>query len=145
MPVSSTSLQWRPRLWILCRGWCSRLLTTASKIVRPHPSFNCNQLLTTNTAGIPIPKLVGSKTSVYTGCFTTDYHIQLTKDPLSIPTYAATGTGGSILANRISWFFGLQGPSVNLDSACSSSGMAVDMACQSLRNGDTKMVSEFQS
>ena len=84
-------------------------------------------------------ELLGSNTSVYTGCFTTDYLIQLTKDPLTIPTYAATGTGASILANRISWFFDLNGPSVNLDSACSSSGMALDLACENLRNGSTKM------
>ncbi|OAG03244.1 uncharacterized protein CC84DRAFT_1251427 [Paraphaeosphaeria sporulosa] len=90
-------------------------------------------------AGIPMHDLVGSNTSVYTGCFTTDYLIQLTKDPLAIPTYAATGTGASILANRISWFFDLKGPSVNMDSACSSSGMALDLACENLRNGSTRM------
>lgn len=87
-------------------------------------------------------ELVGSKTSVYTGCFTPDYLIQLSKDPLTIPTYAATGTGASILANRISWFFDLKGPSVNMDSACSSSGMALDLACENLRNGSTEMVSQ---
>lgn len=92
-------------------------------------------------AGIPLEKLVGSNTSCYTGCFTTDYLIQLTKDPATIPTYAATGTGASILANRISWFFDLKGPSVNLDSACSSTGMAFDLACENLRNRKTNMVS----
>ncbi|PVH92931.1 hypothetical protein DM02DRAFT_677173 [Periconia macrospinosa] len=90
-------------------------------------------------AGVPMQKLVGSKTSVYSGCFTTDYLLQITKDPLSIPTYGATGTGASILANRISWFFDLKGPSVNLDSACSSTGMALDLACENLRNRSTNM------
>ncbi|KAJ4345482.1 uncharacterized protein N0V89_011614 [Didymosphaeria variabile] len=68
----------------------------------------------------------------------TAYH-GFENDPLAIPTYAATGTGASILANRISWFFDLKGPSVNMDSACSSSGMALDLACENLRNGSTKM------
>ncbi|KAF2014351.1 hypothetical protein BU24DRAFT_481793 [Aaosphaeria arxii CBS 175.79] len=90
-------------------------------------------------AGIPLSALLGSNTSVYTGSFTTDYQAQLTKDPATIPTYGATGGSASILANRISWFFDLKGPSVNLDSACSSSGMALDLACENLRNGNTNM------
>jgi acyl transferase domain-containing protein len=49
-----------------------------------------------------------------------------------------------MLANRISWFFDLVGPSVNLDSACSSSMMALDHACKGLWNGDTTMVSIHQ-
>ncbi|KAF2807344.1 uncharacterized protein BDZ99DRAFT_500567 [Mytilinidion resinicola] len=44
-----------------------------------------------------------------------------------------------MLANRIGWFFGLTGPSVNLDSACSSSMMAMDFACQALSSGDASM------
>jgi acyl transferase domain-containing protein len=45
-----------------------------------------------------------------------------------------------MLANRISWFFDLTGPSITLDSACSSSLMALDFACQGLRCEDTNMV-----
>lgn len=82
----------------------------------------------------------GSSTGVYTGCFTNDYMIQLYRDPESTPAYMATGIGSSMLANRISWFFNLQGPSVALDSACSSSAMALDIACQALKNGSCNMV-----
>lgn len=64
------------------------------------------------------------------------------KDPQYLPTYAATGVGQSLLANRLSWFFDLKGPSVNLDSACSSSGMALDWACSGLRDRSTNMVRE---
>ena len=84
--------------------------------------------------------IAGSKTSVYNGCFTNDYQNLLCKDPQAPPKYAATGVAASMLANRISWFFDLRGPSVNLDSACSSSMMAFDMACQSLWNGESTMV-----
>lgn len=38
-----------------------------------------------------------------------------------------------MVSNRLSYFFNLKGPSISLDSACSSSGYAVHMACQSLR------------
>jgi acyl transferase domain-containing protein len=39
-------------------------------------------------------------------------------------------------SNRLSYFFDLNGPSVSLDSACSSSAYAVHLACQSLRVGE---------
>ena len=90
-------------------------------------------------AGISLERLSGSNTSVHTGCFTDDYKLQLVKDPEQLPTYAATGVAMSMLANRLSWFYNLTGPSVNLDSACSSSAMALDQACQLLRSRDCSM------
>ncbi|KAF2006636.1 putative polyketide synthase [Amniculicola lignicola CBS 123094] len=90
-------------------------------------------------AGIPLEVVAGTRTGVYTGCFSDDYkHIQ-GLDCENLPEYHATGTSVAMLANRISWFFNLTGPSVNLDSACSSSMMALDFACQGLRNGDSEM------
>ncbi|MCJ1245434.1 hypothetical protein MMC30_002638 [Trapelia coarctata] len=90
-------------------------------------------------AGIPITDVAGSQTSVYTGCFTDDYMLQIQKDPELLPKYGATGIAKCLLANRISWFYNLVGPSMNLDSACSSSGLALDIACQGLRAGDCTM------
>lgn len=85
-------------------------------------------------------KVVNSRTSVYNGCFTADYFTLLNKDFESKSKYAVTGIATAMLANRLSWFFDLKGPSVNLDSACSSSMMALDLACQGLWSGDTTMV-----
>jgi acyl transferase domain-containing protein len=82
----------------------------------------------------------GSSTSVFTGCFHDDYKSITAKDPEAFPTYAATGLSQAMLANRISWFFNLTGTSVNLDSACSSSMIALDMAVQGLRMRDSNMV-----
>ncbi|PGH23855.1 hypothetical protein AJ80_02103 [Polytolypa hystricis UAMH7299] len=90
-------------------------------------------------AGIPMEKIFGSKTCVFNGSFANDYAPILLKDPLFPAKYTSLGTAASILANRISWFFGLNGPSINVDSACSSSMMALDLACQSLWNGDSEM------
>ncbi|KAL6717587.1 hypothetical protein ACLMJK_005502 [Lecanora helva] len=90
-------------------------------------------------AGIPVHEASGSNTSVHTGCFTDDYKLQMLKDPDQIPKYAATGASLAMLANRLSWFFNLAGPSMNIDSACSSSGIAVDYGCQLLRNKDCDM------
>lgn len=91
-------------------------------------------------AGISIESISGSSTAVYTGSFSMDYMLQLSRDPEDPPPYAAVGFGLSMLANRISWFFNFCGPSVGLDSACSSTATAIDVACQSLRDGSTNMV-----
>ncbi|MGW2218549.1 SDR family NAD(P)-dependent oxidoreductase, partial [Nonomuraea sp. NPDC001684] len=40
------------------------------------------------------------------------------------------------IANRVSYFFDLRGPSLAVDSACSSSLTAVQLACESLRRGE---------
>ena len=90
-------------------------------------------------AGVRLEDLKGSDTSVHTGCFTNDYLQQLLRDPEQLPTYAAIGATLSMLANRLSWFYDLKGPSINLDSACSSSAMAIDMASHLLRQGECSM------
>ena len=88
-------------------------------------------------------KASNSKTSVHTGCFADDYRLGVVKDPDILPTYSATGIAVTMLAARLSWFFNLTGPCVNLDSACSSSMMALDLACQGLRNRDSNMVGQL--
>ncbi len=91
-------------------------------------------------AGIPLDQVAGSKTGVYTGSFADDYKMMMIRDLEALPKYAATGGAMTLLANRLSWFFKLGGPSVNLDTACSSSMIALDIACQGLRNGESTMV-----
>ncbi|KFF11195.1 SDR family NAD(P)-dependent oxidoreductase [Flavobacterium hydatis] len=44
----------------------------------------------------------------------------------------------SSIANRVSYFFNFHGPSMALDTMCSSSITAVELACQSIMNGDCK-------
>lgn len=63
------------------------------------------------------------------------------QDPETEHRYAATGLSMSMVANRVSWFFNLKGPSMNLDSACPSSLTALHLACQGLRTGEASMVS----
>ncbi|KAI0157191.1 hypothetical protein GGR52DRAFT_582973 [Hypoxylon sp. FL1284] len=87
------------------------------------------------SSGIPMEDLRGSRTAVFTGSMSDDYVRLLAKDPDTMPRTTITGTSPSILANRISWFFDLQGPSINVDSACSTSMMALDLAFQALNNG----------
>ena len=44
-----------------------------------------------------------------------------------------------MMSNRISHFFDLNGPSMTIDTACSTALVALHMACQSLRSGESKM------
>ncbi|KAK4106755.1 hypothetical protein N658DRAFT_461640 [Parathielavia hyrcaniae] len=90
-------------------------------------------------AGLPMEELAGSDTSCYVGCFTRDYHEMLMRDAETAPMYAGTGTGFSLLSNRVSWFYDLCGPSMTLDTACSSSMVGLHLACQGLRNGESKV------
>ncbi|KAL4772930.1 polyketide synthase [Aspergillus nidulans var. acristatus] len=92
-----------------------------------------------DNAGIRLEDIRGSRTSVHTGCFSSDYLHQILRDPQNLPPYAAVGASQSMLANRISWFFGFRGPSFNIDSACSSSAVAVECACQLLLSRQTDM------
>lgn len=85
-------------------------------------------------------KVNGSKTGVYTGSMTDDYKQIMSRDLEDVPKYATTGGPINMIANRVSWFYNFFGPSLNMDSACSSSLMAFDFACQGLRNRDCNMV-----
>lgn len=90
------------------------------------------------SGGIPIGRLKGSDTAVYVGSMFDDYGTMLLRDLNDIPLYYATGTGRSILANRISYFYNWHGASISLDTACSSSLVAVHMAVQALRSGESR-------
>ena len=86
-------------------------------------------------AGYKPSLLSGSDTGVFIGACHFDYHRLLETQGLAAEALAATGTGGSILANRLSYFYNFQGPSLVIDTACSSSLMAVHAAVRALRDG----------
>ncbi|KAI0383706.1 hypothetical protein F5Y04DRAFT_269663 [Hypomontagnella monticulosa] len=88
------------------------------------------------SAGIPIETIRGSRTAVYAASFSDDYARMLAKDPDKAPRQTGTGIATSILPNRISWYFDLHGPSIHVDTACSSGLVALDMACQAMRSKD---------
>ncbi|KKK25964.1 hypothetical protein AOCH_000982 [Aspergillus ochraceoroseus] len=92
-------------------------------------------------AGIELPSIMGSNTSCFVGSFNADYTDLLLRDPDCIPMYQCTNSGQSraMIANRISYFFDLKGPSVTVDTACSGSLVALHLACQSLRTSDASM------
>ena len=53
-----------------------------------------------------------------------------------ISPYSATGSSPALVSNRLSYVLGLEGPSMTIDTACSSGLVAVHAAVQSLRSGE---------
>ncbi|KAI5919279.1 hypothetical protein F4810DRAFT_714627 [Camillea tinctor] len=90
-------------------------------------------------AGLPLEQLQGSDTAFYAGIMATDYWDTLMRDLDTIPQYFATATHRSIIANRVSYLFDWHGPSLSIDTACSSSMLALHGAVQSLRNGESQV------
>ncbi|KAL5357558.1 putative hybrid PKS/NRPS enzyme EqiS-like protein, partial [Aspergillus floccosus] len=90
-------------------------------------------------AGLTIEGLQGSPTAVYVGMMSCDYTDLVQGDIDCAPKYTGTGISRSIHSNRISYFFDWHGPSMTIDTACSSSMMAVHLAVQSLRSGESNV------
>src|SRR5215475_244168 len=88
-------------------------------------------------AGIRPSRVGGSDASVFVGLATNDYGELARSVPMSIAPYTATGSALSIAANRVSHHFDLRGPSMAIDTACSSALVAVHLACQSLARGES--------
>ena len=83
----------------------------------------------------------GTDMGVFMGVSHNDYqNIQTgSTDRKGISAHSPTGSAHSIGANRISYCFNLSGPSLSMDTACSSALTAVHLACESLRAGRCKM------
>ncbi|WP_405773451.1 type I polyketide synthase [Streptomyces sp. NBC_01538] len=85
-------------------------------------------------------RLHGTRTGVFIGAVSDDYAL-LThgRGVETIDRHTFTGLHRSIIANRVSYFLGLTGPSIAVDSAQSSSLVSVHLACESLRNGESQL------
>nr|AOO87089.1 polyketide synthase [Alternaria alternantherae] len=72
------------------------------------------------------------------GCFVgvcaSDYNDNVASHPAN--AFSTLGTLRAFLTGRISHFFGLTGPSITYDTACSSSAVAIDAACKAIAHGD---------
>ncbi|MFI4954807.1 MAG: SDR family NAD(P)-dependent oxidoreductase, partial [Gammaproteobacteria bacterium] len=89
-------------------------------------------------AGIDPKILKGSNGAVFIGATTHEYE-QLLVGAHGHDSYLATGNTSSVLSGRISYILGLQGPSLTLDTACSSALVAVHEACNALHLGETSL------
>ncbi|MGW6735376.1 SDR family NAD(P)-dependent oxidoreductase [Streptomyces sp. NPDC055013] len=89
-------------------------------------------------AGIVPATLRGSRTAVFVGTLRDDYAALLYQHGArSVTQHTMTGVNRGVIANRVSYHLGLRGPSLTVDSAQSSSLVAVHLACESLRGGES--------
>lgn len=85
-------------------------------------------------ANVALPSLNGSQTGVFIGISTHNYENLLLQNNLNSNVYANIGNIASAAAGHISYFFGLRGPSAAIDTASSSSLVAIHNACMELKN-----------
>ncbi|WP_454197193.1 HAD-IIIC family phosphatase [Nocardia sp. Marseille-Q1738] len=78
--------------------------------------------------------LHGSATGVYLGVYSTGYLADPAPEQLN--GQVGTGLSPSVASGRIAYTLGLHGPAVTLDTACSSSIVAMHLAMQALRAGE---------
>ncbi|GAB2468775.1 SDR family NAD(P)-dependent oxidoreductase [Streptomyces incanus] len=86
-------------------------------------------------AALPAESLAGSDTCVYVGVSDPGYGVNLSMMQDHTSPHTMPGATLSITANRMSYAFDLRGPSMAVDTACSSALVALDRACRTLREG----------
>ncbi|MEV5524213.1 type I polyketide synthase, partial [Streptomyces pseudogriseolus] len=89
-------------------------------------------------AGIPAASAPRA-TAVYLGADVCDYADVVRRSGARTGHHTLTGLNRALIANRLSHALGATGPSMTVDSAQSSSLTAVQLACDSLRLGDSEL------
>jgi polyketide synthase PksN len=86
-------------------------------------------------AGYAKESVAGSRVGVYVGVMWGQYELFGAESLLAGETAVPSSSHASI-ANRVSYFFDFHGPSIALDTMCSSSLTAIHLACEELRKGE---------
>ncbi|OBR11263.1 Reducing polyketide synthase [Colletotrichum higginsianum IMI 349063] len=90
-------------------------------------------------AGLPLPRVAGTRTACIIGTAWSDYRDALVRDFEQWPRLYLMGVSDEMVSNRLSHYFDLRGPSLTVETACSSSLVAIHQACESLRSGQAEM------
>ncbi|WP_280529305.1 type I polyketide synthase, partial [Streptomyces griseoruber] len=95
---------------------------------------------TLEEAAVVPARLRGSRTAVFVGAIWDDYaSLARRLGPETVGRYTLSGLNRGIIANRLSYVLGLRGPSLTVDAGQSSSLVAVHLACESLRRGESDL------
>ncbi|KAI1126023.1 putative polyketide synthase [Nemania abortiva] len=78
----------------------------------------------------------GKKIGCYVGSFGEDWVEMFAKESQQYGIHRVVGTGDFALSNRLSYEMDLQGPSMTIRTACSSSLTSLSEACMALTRGD---------
>jgi acyl transferase domain-containing protein/thioesterase domain-containing protein/NAD(P)-dependent dehydrogenase (short-subunit alcohol dehydrogenase family)/acyl carrier protein len=88
-------------------------------------------------AAIVPERLAGSKTGVFVGIASHDYLEGIPRDARIDNPLVGTGNAVYLAAGRLAHTFGLRGPTLSINTACSSALVAIHLACQSLRRRES--------
>ncbi|WP_328410832.1 type I polyketide synthase [Nocardia sp. NBC_00403] len=89
-------------------------------------------------AGLAATARDARQCGVFLGCTGSDFaEILASQGGPGVSRHSLWGVGRGIIANRVSNYFGFSGPSILVDSAQASSLVAVHLACESLRSGES--------
>ncbi|MBU9159911.1 methyltransferase, partial [Burkholderia gladioli] len=80
-------------------------------------------------AGYNPVELAGKRVGVFVGAEPVDYRS---------PTFS--GASDALIASRVSYHLNLRGPAYVINTGCSSSAVAIHLACESLRRGESDLV-----
>ncbi|MEA2948986.1 MAG: polyketide synthase PksM, partial [Alphaproteobacteria bacterium] len=88
-------------------------------------------------AGEVPESIAGTRTGVFVGASGSDYQLRLSKEmPEEIDAHFGLATSMAVLANRLSYYYDLTGPSIQVDGACSSSLVALHQATKAINTGE---------
>ncbi len=79
-----------------------------------------------------------ARVGVFVGVMYTEYQLYGAQAQAHGKQFALGGSAASI-ANRVSYFCNFQGPSLAVDTMCSSSLTAIHLACESIRHGQCEL------
>jgi polyketide synthase PksL len=93
---------------------------------------------TIEDAGFSQEQLAGKKVGVYVGVMYGQYQL-FGNESQQKKHFVPTNSLFSSIANRVSYFFDFHGPSISLDTMCSSSLTAIHLACKSIIDGECQL------
>ncbi|WPQ61781.1 SDR family NAD(P)-dependent oxidoreductase [Chitinophaga sancti] len=90
-------------------------------------------------AGYAAQSLSGSKTGIFVATACSGYNTMISQANIPIEGYSSTGMAPSVGPNRMSYFLNFHGPSEPIETACSSSLIAIHRAMEAINAGSCDM------
>ena len=94
---------------------------------------------TLEDAGYSRRTLSGRKIGVFVGVMYGQYQLFGVEESLRRGEIMTLSSSYASIANRVSYFFDWRGPSLAVDTMCSSALMSIHLACESLKRGESQM------